>query len=52
LLILKKIIWQPYAKVSDDLAAILVKMVRYNYCDRPSSKAIAIIKTNLGNLIT
>lgn len=32
-----EIIWQPYAKVSDDLAAILVKMVRYNYCDRYQS---------------
>jgi serine/threonine protein kinase len=29
-----EIIWQPHAKVSDGLAAILSKMVRYNYGDR------------------
>jgi serine/threonine protein kinase len=29
-----EIIWQPHAEVSDGLAAILSKMVRYNYGDR------------------
>jgi serine/threonine protein kinase len=37
-----EIIWQPYAEVSDDLAAILAKMVRYNYRDRYQSATEAI----------
>jgi serine/threonine protein kinase len=32
-----EIIWQPYAEVSNDLAAILAKMVRYDYRDRYQS---------------
>jgi serine/threonine protein kinase len=32
-----EIIWQPHAKVSDGLATILSKMVRYNYGDRYQS---------------
>lgn len=37
-----EIIWQPYAEVSDNLAAILAKMVRHNYRDRYQSTAEAI----------
>lgn len=45
-----EIIWQPYAKVSDDLAAILAKMVRYNYRDRYQS-ATEVVQA-LQNLIS
>jgi serine/threonine protein kinase len=37
-----EIIWQPYAKVSDDLAVILAKMVRHNYRDRYQTATEAI----------
>jgi serine/threonine protein kinase len=37
-----EIIWQPHAEVSDGLAAILTKMVRYNYGDRYQTATEAI----------
>jgi serine/threonine protein kinase len=46
-----EIIWQPYAKVSDGLAAILTKMVRHNYRDRylSATKAIQALQNLINN---